>query len=100
MSGSYIIYSGGPWAINYAPASIVNPWWNRTASSTLAVTYDLQKALDALDVMQRVDKPVFVDQAALRAHRKKEGLCLECGDAGEMINLACMCRNGHGKVWG
>jgi hypothetical protein len=31
---------------------------------------------------------------------KKEGLCIKCGDKGEFRGLACMCRNGHGKIFG
>lgn len=39
-------------------------------------------------------------QEELRTQRKRDGLCLDCGDRGEFINGACVCRNGHGKIFG
>lgn len=35
-----------------------------------------------------------------RQARKRLGLCVECGDKGEFIAGGCMCRNGHGKIFG
>lgn len=37
---------------------------------------------------------------AVEAQRKRDGLCLKCGDRGEFIQGACVCRNGHGVMFG
>lgn len=35
----------------------------------------------------------------IKAQRKKDGVCVECGDRGSFVNLACICNNGHGKIF-
>lgn len=32
--------------------------------------------------------------------RKRDGLCIQCGDRGTFVGGACMCQNGHGKIFG
>lgn len=32
--------------------------------------------------------------------RKRDGLCIQCGDRGEFVGGGCMCKNGHGKIFG
>jgi hypothetical protein len=37
----------------------------------------------------------------IRAERKKNGLCLTCGDRGRFTpNGPCVCNNGHGRIFG
>lgn len=38
-------------------------------------------------------------KASTKEQRKKDGLCLECGDKGEVKAMAWFCRNGHGKIF-
>jgi hypothetical protein len=40
------------------------------------------------------------DTSDLATQRKRDGVCLTCGDAGEIRACAAFCRVGHGKIWG
>lgn len=42
---------------------------------------------------------MFSDPEEIRAKRKKDGVCIECGDRGTFINLECRCTKGHGKIF-
>ena len=35
----------------------------------------------------------------IKAQRKKDGVCIECGDKGQIKAMACFCPI-HGKIWG
>lgn len=48
----------------------------------------------------QIAKECIVDGHELRAARKRDGLCVECGDRGEFRGMACFCTKGHGKIFG
>lgn len=35
----------------------------------------------------------------IKAQRKKDGVCVECGDRGESRGCVWFCKNGHGKIF-
>jgi hypothetical protein len=53
------------------------------------------------DPFARITHPVvtIIETEDVKAQRKKDGLCIECGDRGEFVNMLCMCTKGHGKIF-
>lgn len=52
--------------------------------------------VEMIDFKLEVAKSEPVD---IKAQRKKDGVCVECGDRGTFVNLQCICNNGHGKIF-
>jgi hypothetical protein len=81
-----------------AKSSILTFVYDCDCGKRLTTTYHAYlDALYDLNTPNKVSKNKVVN---IQDQRRKDGVCLICGDAGEFKGLGCVCRNGHGRIFG
>lgn len=73
---------------------------SRVEDETKRLCYNCFRSLlpgEVCDCLTRKPRDRQVNQKDIW---KSAGLCVDCGDKGEFRGLACVCRNGHGIIFG